>query len=390
MENESERVVVSCPNLKVNRSEMEVIKDMPVEMVACNINKEQSSIPGSVASSECSSASVRILGAADKKGAFFDSVVNSDEESNLAGKSWSAGILDSTGKPGFTDAGVLKDEGSFPMTTPLFSTSFKAKVMESMGRVSAGKPGFAENMVIAGLVSSSHAQPPHTRVVDFSVAADSTVDKDGPRDGEAGSRASGLLVGLGLRPALDGSHEPDGVPYVADDHVEPMHEIGVNPEPGDAANCESMQYGYMSEPIPLNEGGLLRNPGSGSKPEGDPSSSRKNPFLGTRQNSIMDDGFFKVTKKKKKKNGPKPRVQIPSLNALDDATQIDDGFPELNATLKKFAMRYVNENTIPDLDVFKTWSQDLKEYYYSLTKDDGEEVESETDGTAKLMSTGVS
>ncbi|KAI3704173.1 hypothetical protein L1987_74388 [Smallanthus sonchifolius] len=137
----------------------------------------------------------------------------------------------------------------------------------------------------------------------------------------------------------------------------------------------------------------------------------------TKGKDIMEDGFIKVTKKKKKNNGPKPRVQIPSLHvskpgpskplgrarpnvtrvtvsnpfeALDDVNQIDDGFPKLNATLKKFAMRYVKEKTIPDPDVFKTWSTDLKEYYYSLIKDDGEEVESETDGTAKMMSTGVS
>ncbi|KAI3828073.1 hypothetical protein L1987_02169 [Smallanthus sonchifolius] len=134
--------------------------------------------------------------------------------------------------------------------------------------------------------------------------------------------------------------------------------------------------------------------------------------------NIMEDGFIKVVKKKKKFNGPKPRVQIPSLNvskpgpskppgrtrpnvdngavhvsnpfsALDDTTQTKDGFPELNTTLKKFAKRYVETNTIPDSDVSKTWSNDLKVYYYSLTKEDVEEVESETDGTTKLMSTGV-
>ncbi|KAI3810716.1 hypothetical protein L1987_20338 [Smallanthus sonchifolius] len=133
---------------------------------------------------------------------------------------------------------------------------------------------------------------------------------------------------------------------------------------------------------------------------------------------IMEDGFIKVVKKKKKYNGPKPRVQIPSLNVskpgpskppgrtrlnvdngavhvsnpfstLDDTTQTKDGFPELSTTLKKFAKRYVETNTIPDSDVFKTWSNDLKGYYYTLTKEDVEEVESETDGTAKLMSTGV-
>ncbi|KAI3724757.1 hypothetical protein L1987_64522 [Smallanthus sonchifolius] len=92
---------------------------------------------------------------------------------------------------------------------------------------------------------------------------------------------------------------------------------------------------------------------------------------------IMEDGFIKVVKKKKKYNGPKPRVQIPSLNVskpgpskppgrtrpnvdngavhvsnpfstLDDTTQTKDGFPELNTTLKKFAKRYVETNTIPD------------------------------------------
>ncbi|KAI3724894.1 hypothetical protein L1987_64662 [Smallanthus sonchifolius] len=76
------------------------------------------------------------------------------------------------------------------------------------------------------------------------------------------------------------------------------------------------------------------------------------------------------------------------FSALDDTTQTDDSFPELNATLKKFAKRYVDTNTIPHPDVFATWSTDLKEYYYSLTKADVE-VESETDGTARLMSTGV-
>ncbi|KAI3717050.1 hypothetical protein L1987_68370 [Smallanthus sonchifolius] len=57
------------------------------------------------------------------------------------------------------------------------------------------------------------------------------------------------------------------------------------------------------------------------------------------------------------------------FSALDDTTHSDDSFLELNATLKKFAKRY--------------------DYYYSLTKDDMEEVESETDGTARLLSTGV-
>ncbi|KAI3677387.1 hypothetical protein L1987_87027 [Smallanthus sonchifolius] len=135
------------------------------------------------------------------------------------------------------------------------------------------------------------------------------------------------------------------------------------------------------------------------------------PVATTKGKEILDDGFIKVVKKKKKPNGPKHRVQIPGLkvskpgpkpmgrasqvrvsnpfSALDDTIQTEDCFPELNATLKKFAMRYVEEKTIPDSDVFKTWSKDLQEYYYSLINDDGETVESETDGTAKLMSTGV-
>ncbi|KAI3724989.1 hypothetical protein L1987_64759 [Smallanthus sonchifolius] len=150
------------------------------------------------------------------------------------------------------------------------------------------------------------------------------------------------------------------------------------------------------------------------------------PFAPKKGKEIMDDGFSKVIKKKKKFNGPKPRMQIPSLNVsklgpskppgrsrpnvdnglstkaqnthvhvsnpfstLDDTTQTEDSFPELNAALKKFAKRYVETNTIPDPDVFRTWSTDLKDYYYSLTKEDVEEVESETDGMAKLMSTGV-
>ncbi|KAI3725595.1 hypothetical protein L1987_65386 [Smallanthus sonchifolius] len=110
----------------------------------------------------------------------------------------------------------------------------------------------------------------------------------------------------------------------------------------------------------------------------------------------------------KKSYGPKPRMQIPSLNvskpgpnkppgrpkpkvvtgsstnaqnthvhvsnpsAFDDTTHTDDSFLELNATLKKFAKR-----------------SGVKDYYYSLTKDDMEKVESEMDGTARLMSTCV-
>ncbi|KAI3821293.1 hypothetical protein L1987_08857 [Smallanthus sonchifolius] len=448
MENDSDRVTDLRRNLVSARAMMEEKQDLMIKTDTCIVNKEQSSIPGSITSSECSSESIRILGSkADQKGDFFDSGVMPSAGSILAGNSCSAGIWDSTGNPGFIDAGVSKDEGSLPLPAPLFSTSFKAKVMESMGRVSAGKPGFAENTGLAGnaglagLVSLSHAPPRCTRVVDFSVAAD---DKDGPRDGDTGSRESGHGSGSGLRPTLDGLHEPDGDPFVAGDHVDPMHAIGSNPEPGIDANYDPMQQGYMSEPIPLN----VMNSASSSKPDGDHSSSRQYPFVGNedihkltpqpmvvepiaprvvepvcvdpqnarnRGKGIMEDGFIKVTKKN---NGPKPRVQIPSLHgskpdpskplgrvrpnvtqtrvtvsnpfeALDDVNQIEDGFPELDATLKKFSMRYVKENTIPDPDVFNTWSKDLKEYYYSLIKDDGEEVESETDGTAKLMSTGV-
>ncbi|KAI3724765.1 hypothetical protein L1987_64530 [Smallanthus sonchifolius] len=207
-------------------------------------------------------------------------------------------------------------------------------------------------------VSSSHAPPPYTRVVDFSVAAD---EKDGPTDGDTGSRESGHGPGSGLRPTLDGLHEPDGDPFVAGDHVDPMHAIGSNPEPGVDANYDPMQQGYMSEPIPLN----VMNSASSSKPDGDHSSSRQYLFVGneavdpvcvdpqiarTKGKGITADGFIKVTKKKKKNNGPKPRVQIPGLHV----------------------------------------SKPGPKYYYSLIKDDGEEVESETDGTSKMMSTGVS
>ncbi|KAI3725095.1 hypothetical protein L1987_64870 [Smallanthus sonchifolius] len=150
------------------------------------------------------------------------------------------------------------------------------------------------------------------------------------------------------------------------------------------------------------------------------------PIATKKGKEIMTDGFIKVVKKKKKSNAPKPGVQIPRLkvskpgpckplgrsrpnvvggpsikaqntnvlvsnpfSSLDDTTHTDDSFPELNVTLKKFVKRYVNTNTVHDPDVFGTWSTDLKDYYYSLTKDDVEEVESETDGMARLMSTGV-
>ncbi|KAI3724769.1 hypothetical protein L1987_64534 [Smallanthus sonchifolius] len=78
-----------------------------------------------------------------------------------------------------------------------------------------------------------------------------------------------------------------------------------------------------------------------------------------------------------------------TFSALDDTTHTIDRDPELNATLKKCAKKYVDTNSIPHPDVFVTWSPELKDYYYSLTKKDVEEVKSETDGTARIMSTGV-
>ncbi|KAI3813504.1 hypothetical protein L1987_18229 [Smallanthus sonchifolius] len=150
------------------------------------------------------------------------------------------------------------------------------------------------------------------------------------------------------------------------------------------------------------------------------------PIATNKGKKIMDDAFIEVVKKKKKFYGPKPRVKIPSINvskmglskppgrpkpkvvtgpstkaqnthvhnsntfsALDDTTHIDDSTLELNATLKKFAKKYVDTNTIPHPDTISIWSTALKDYYYSLTKDDIEEAESETDGTARLMSIGV-
>ncbi|KAI3762635.1 hypothetical protein L1987_53074 [Smallanthus sonchifolius] len=111
------------------------------------------------------------------------------------------------------------------------------------------------------------------------------------------------------------------------------------------------------------------------------------PPIATREGKeIMADGFIKVVKKKRKSNGPKPKLQIPRLNvsksgpskpsglprpkvvdvsttkaqnthvhvsnpfsALDDTTQTDDSFPKLNATLKKFAKRYVDTNILMSL-----------------------------------------
>ncbi|KAI3814417.1 hypothetical protein L1987_19172 [Smallanthus sonchifolius] len=351
-------------------------------------------------------------------------------------------------------------------------------MMESIGRASAGKPGFAGVTGFAGSGMPHSPQPPHTRVA---VVGDSTgtvvglgigvtglevragLNSDGPGiavlTGEASPdsgtgpemQAPGYVTGVGPGPALDGPIEPVVGSSTLDTNHEAMHAMGLSPEPGERITSETMQVDCHKGIIQLNEVEVVPNLGHGLKQEGD--HSRKCGVFGhnedidkpplqprvvdpiaepqvvdpvcvdpqiarTKGKDIMEDGFIKVTKKKKKNNGPKPRVQIPSLHvskpgpskplgrarpnvitrvtvsnpfeALDDVNQIDNGFPELNATLKKFAMRYVKEKTIPDPDVFKTWSTVLKEYYYSLIKDDGEEVESETDGTAKMMSTGVS
>ncbi|KAI3827946.1 hypothetical protein L1987_02035 [Smallanthus sonchifolius] len=140
---------------------------------------------------------------------------------------------------------------------------------------------------------------------------------------------------------------------------------------------------------------------------------------------IMDDGFIKVVRKKKKSNDPKSRVQVPKLNvsklglskppgrpkpnvvigpspkaqnlivdvsnpllALDDNS--DDSTKKLHDKEKSEANRYVYTSTIPPHDIFMTRSTSLKDYYYySLAKDDMEEVELETDGTERLISTGV-
>ncbi|KAI3777948.1 hypothetical protein L1987_47751 [Smallanthus sonchifolius] len=262
-------------------------------------------------------------------------VYSSAEKSSSAGMAGKT-ILDSTGKTGSAGSVGLASTGStdnFSIPTPLFSSSFKAKMMESLAKASAGKPAtFAR-------------------------------EDSGRKCGVFGHN--------------DDVHKPPPPPPVVETLV--------------------MDPPTLAPPVATVKG-----------------------------KKIVDDGFIKVVKKKKKFNGPKPKVQIPSLSvskpgpskpsgrvrpnvdegpstkaqtthvhvsnqfsALDDTTETDDSFPELNATLKKFAKRYVETNTILDPDVFKTWSNDLQEYYYLLTKADVEEVESETDGMATLMSTGV-
>ncbi|KAI3773228.1 hypothetical protein L1987_47752 [Smallanthus sonchifolius] len=131
------------------------------------------------------------------------------------------------------------------------------------------------------------------------------------------------------------------------------------------------------------------------------------PFATQKGKEVRADGFTKVVKKKKRYNGPKPKVQIPSLNvskpgpskpsgrqvpkavvgstiraqttnvmvsnhfsALNDTTHTDVSFNELDATLKECAKRFVDTNTTPPPDIFMTWSTDLKDYYYSLTNKD--------------------
>ncbi|KAI3711859.1 hypothetical protein L1987_70408 [Smallanthus sonchifolius] len=99
---------------------------------------------------------------------------------------------------------------------------------------------------------------------------------------------------------------------------------------------------------------------------------------------------FDGQKQKWPKGDQNTQVHVSNpFSALDDTTQSYDSSPELNATLKKSAKKYVDTNTIPTPDAFLTWPTALKDYYYSLIKDAQEEVESETDGTARLMSTDV-
>ncbi|KAI3756894.1 hypothetical protein L1987_56719 [Smallanthus sonchifolius] len=271
---------------------MPSIQDVNIEMDECRENKEQSTIPGSNASSEYSSTSVRDMDSTADKVGLSTPIASAGKtvSTGLIGNMDTTGKTDSAGNIGLAATGATEN---FPMPTPLFSSS------------KCGVFGHNEDV---------HNPPPPPPVVE-------SMAMDPPK---------------------------------------------------------------MAPPVATNKG-----------------------------KEKLDDGFIKVVKKKKRFNGPKPRVQVPSLNvsklgpskpmgrarpnvlvsnpfsALDDTTQIEDCFPELNATLKKFAMRYVETKTIPDPDVFKTWSKELKDYYFSLIKYDGEEVESETDGTAKLMSTGV-
>ncbi|KAI3795501.1 hypothetical protein L1987_38156 [Smallanthus sonchifolius] len=125
------------------RSGIPSLQAMNLEKDACRVNKEQSTVPGSNTSSELSSDSVRDVDyRADKVGL--------STPPSSAGKTSSAGqagkpIMHSAGKMGSAGSIGLASTGStdnFPMPTPLFSSSFKAKLMESLGKVSAGKPEF--------------------------------------------------------------------------------------------------------------------------------------------------------------------------------------------------------------------------------------------------------
>ncbi|KAI3825196.1 hypothetical protein L1987_06673 [Smallanthus sonchifolius] len=192
---------------------MPLLQAVNLEKDTCRVNMEQSNVPRSNTSSEFSSTSVRdVDNTADKVGL---STPHSPVYSS-AGKSSSAGqaektILDPTGKTGSIGGVGLASTGStdnFLMPTPLFSSSFKAKMMESLGRVSAGRTA-------ASTVEDVHKPPPPPPVVETLVMDPPTV----------------------------------------------------------------------APPVATKKG-----------------------------KEIMDDGFIKVVKKKKKFNGPKPRVQIPSLN----------------------------------------------------------------------------
>ncbi|KAI3814419.1 hypothetical protein L1987_19174 [Smallanthus sonchifolius] len=213
-------------------------------------------------------------------------------------------------------------------------------------------------------------QPPHTRVA---VVGDSTgtvvglgigclpglevragLNSDGPGiavlTGEASPdsgtgpemQAPGYVTGVGPGPALDGPIEPGcGFFYVLDRNPWKCGVFGHN-EDIDKPPLQPRVVDPIAEPQVVDPVCV------------DPQIAR------TKGKDIMEDGFIKVTKKKKKNNGPKPRVQIPSLHvskpgpskplgrarpnvitrvtvsnpfeALDDVNQIDNGFPELNAT----------------------------------------------------------
>ncbi|KAI3724767.1 hypothetical protein L1987_64532 [Smallanthus sonchifolius] len=329
---------------------MDEKQDLRIKTDAYIVNKEQSSIPGS---SVFASESVSLLGSAmDKNGESpiaCQSNIPPTELPSSAGKSWSAESLASTGKKTGSLAGVVNEAEIFPTPAPLFSSSFKAKVKESMGRG-----------------------------VDI-----------GPADG------------LGMN--SDGPVAPDGGSSFSAECVEPTH-MGLRAEHMETNIIEPMQKPiHETEPtrIIMDDTVLDRNPWV-VEPIAEPRVKPRvvdpvcvDPQIArTKGKGIMEVGIIKVTKKKKKNNGPKPRVQIPSLHvskpgpskplgrarpkvitrvtvsnpfeALDDVNLIDDGFSKLNATLKKFAMRYVKEKTIPDPDVFKTWSTDLKDMSFGI------------------------